>query len=265
VELGTLEDRVLAVGDMAVIVPRNAEGTKRMVASEAITSGNPVYAAASGKVAASGTVYCGTALEAATANNDEIEVLPGPNTDISTALSGTSAPTFEVDNDSAIPKIALASYVGGSGDYTTTLKPEATLSADNTITVPEANGDVLAALALAQTLTNKTLGAGTKTAIVDVTAAGSGQGTAAALTAGVMNNVTAGDGTKCVVLPAAEAGLIVEIYHAVATVALPVFPASGDTISGGSANAAVNMEGKTGARFVCIDATNWSAIFTANT
>jgi hypothetical protein len=53
-----------------------------MVAAGAITAGAPVFAAASGKIASSGTVFVGTALEAAGANNDVIEVLRGPNTDI---------------------------------------------------------------------------------------------------------------------------------------------------------------------------------------
>jgi hypothetical protein len=53
-----------------------------MVALTAITAGNPVYAAASGKIAATGTVFVGTALEAATADGDVIEVLRGPNTDL---------------------------------------------------------------------------------------------------------------------------------------------------------------------------------------
>jgi hypothetical protein len=54
----------------------DAEGTSKMVASAAITSGNKVYAAAGGKVAASGTKLIGTALDTATGNNSVIEVLP---------------------------------------------------------------------------------------------------------------------------------------------------------------------------------------------
>jgi hypothetical protein len=83
VALGTMEYRALSTNEQGTVRLRTAPGTQLMVASGAITAGNPVYAAASGKVAASGTVYCGTALEAATADGDLIEVLPGPNTDLS--------------------------------------------------------------------------------------------------------------------------------------------------------------------------------------
>jgi hypothetical protein len=67
-----------------------------MVASEAITKGNAVYAAAGGKVAATGSVYEGTALEAAGANNDVIEVLPGPNTDVAASTFAGSAKVARV-------------------------------------------------------------------------------------------------------------------------------------------------------------------------
>jgi hypothetical protein len=46
-----------------------------MIASGAITAGNSVYAAAAGKIAASGTIVLGTALESSTADGDVIEVL----------------------------------------------------------------------------------------------------------------------------------------------------------------------------------------------
>lgn len=74
VELGTMENAALAAGPATVRL-RSAKGTCKMVASGAITSGVTVYAAANGKIASSGTVVVGTALEAATANNDVIEVL----------------------------------------------------------------------------------------------------------------------------------------------------------------------------------------------
>ena len=90
VELGTMEFPALAAGDATVRL-RTAQGTRKMVALVAITAGDPVYAAAGGKVAATGSVYCGTALEAATADNDVIEVLPGPNTDVAATTFAGSA------------------------------------------------------------------------------------------------------------------------------------------------------------------------------
>jgi hypothetical protein len=99
----------------------------------------------------------------------------------------------------------------------------------------------------------------------DVAAAGSNQATGPTLPYPV-NNVTAGDGTKVVVLPAIrKAGQVCYVYHSVATVGLPVYPASGAAINGGSSNAAVTIEGKTLAIFTATSATNWAAIYTANT
>jgi hypothetical protein len=235
-----------------------------MVASGAITAGNPIYAAANGKIAGSGSIYEGIALETATADGDVIEVMSTPNTDVSSTITGTNAASFEVDADASTPKLKLQGQSGGSGDYTTTLQPESTLSADNAITVPEADGDTLAALALAQTLTNKTLGDGLKLGdIAAVAAAGSAQGDAGDLT-GVVNNVSGADGTKGVVLPAAAAGLVVLVYSSVATNGLKVYPASGDDINDGSTDAAVTIEGKTFALFVALDATTWAAMYTAD-
>lgn len=97
-----------------------------------------------------------------------------------------------------------------------------------------------------------------------VAASGSSQATATALTYR-NNNVTAADGTKGVILPTAAAGMIVVVYNSVATNGLPVYPATGAAINGGSANAAVTIEGKTLAIFVATSTTNWGAIYTANT
>lgn len=90
VELGTMEYPAVAAG-AATVRLRTAQGTRKMVALVAITAGDPVYAAAGGKVAATGTVFCGTALEAATADNDVIEVLSGPNTDIAAHFANSGA------------------------------------------------------------------------------------------------------------------------------------------------------------------------------
>lgn len=73
--VGTLERPAFAAADIVPVRVRNAEGTRIMIASEAITAGNYVYAAASGKVAADGSIAEGIALTAATADGDQIEVL----------------------------------------------------------------------------------------------------------------------------------------------------------------------------------------------
>lgn len=98
-----------------------------------------------------------------------------------------------------------------------------------------------------------------------VAAAGNSQSTATELPY-PGNHVTAGDGTKGVRLPVPKkAGQFCLVYHSVTTVALPVYPHSGGTINGGSANAAVNMEGLTTSLFWASTTTNWATIFTANT
>jgi hypothetical protein len=90
VELGTMEYPAPAAG-VATVRLRTAMGTAKMVASKAIAAGVAVYAAASGKISDTGTVFVGNALEAAGADGDVIEVLRGPNTDISAgALAGSA-------------------------------------------------------------------------------------------------------------------------------------------------------------------------------
>jgi hypothetical protein len=100
--------------------------------------------------------------------------------------------------------------------------------------------------------------------VASVAAAGSAQGDAAALV-GRLNIVTAADGTKGVILPAAIAGIEVDVYNSVATNGLKIYPASGDDINDGSQDAAITIEGKTHAKFVAVDTTTWAAIFTVNT
>lgn len=207
-ELGTLEEAAFGSASPAVVSYRfrNSQGTRLMIASEAITAPNEVYAAANGKVAASGTRLVGSARTSATADGDIIEVLPVGEASNATADGGTTASAFEVDSDSSTPKIALAGQTGGTGDFTTTLKPESTLSGDNAIIVPEADGDTLTANALAQSLTNKTLGDGTKDtrAAVSLTA-NTDSGAASSITAGVQQVTVAGvtnDANDWIVLPA---------------------------------------------------------------
>ena len=67
-----------ASGDVVGVVFANKPGTAKMVASKAISAGALVYSAAAGKIsdaAATGSFIEGIAIEAATADNDVIEVL----------------------------------------------------------------------------------------------------------------------------------------------------------------------------------------------
>lgn len=131
VELGTMDNPATAAGPATVRL-RTAPGTCKMVASAAITAGVTVYAAAGGKIAASGTVIVGTALEGATADNDVIEVLrhadaapvfvaqtvaaDDSQTAVNTVLPGSSAVYVDDalnDADDYIVLPALASVPNG--------------------------------------------------------------------------------------------------------------------------------------------------------
>lgn len=73
-EIGTLGRRALAANEAVPVVPRGEAGVRYMVASGAISQYAQVYAAASGKIASSGTLIRGVALDAATADGDIIRV-----------------------------------------------------------------------------------------------------------------------------------------------------------------------------------------------
>ena len=66
-------------------------GSHKCVASGTISAGQKVYAAAGGKVAASGTLIVGTALDAATADGSVIEVLPHLGYQQSSSSSSSSS------------------------------------------------------------------------------------------------------------------------------------------------------------------------------
>jgi len=77
-EIGTLEED--ATGDLHVVRVRlrTATGTRKMIAAAAITAGADCFTAAAGKVSVSASTafLLGSALEAAAADGDIIEVLP---------------------------------------------------------------------------------------------------------------------------------------------------------------------------------------------
>jgi hypothetical protein len=74
--IGVNEEAVITANKRVTLTLVTAEGTRKMVASGAITGGNRVYAAADGEVASSGTIGEGVALETVTTDQDFIEVLP---------------------------------------------------------------------------------------------------------------------------------------------------------------------------------------------
>ncbi len=74
--LGTLEVATTTVDQVGSVRLWNAEGTRQMVADGAISANADVFAAADGKITASGSVKIGVAMQAASIDGDIIEVLP---------------------------------------------------------------------------------------------------------------------------------------------------------------------------------------------
>lgn len=78
--VGTVENPSTAADEKIGVRINSAVGSRKCVASGAITVGDPVFCGASGKVSSTGAVRYGIALEAATADNDVIEVLVSGDT-----------------------------------------------------------------------------------------------------------------------------------------------------------------------------------------
>ena len=77
-EIGTATEATFAAGEVVAVRLRTATGTHKMIAVEALAAGATVYTETAGKVqdTAQATAFqVGTALEAATADGDVIEVL----------------------------------------------------------------------------------------------------------------------------------------------------------------------------------------------
>lgn len=72
--LGTIDNTETSTGVAQTVLLLGKGSTKKVVASEAISAGAKVFQAASGKVAAGGTLFIGYALTAAAADNDIIEL-----------------------------------------------------------------------------------------------------------------------------------------------------------------------------------------------
>ena len=91
--------------------------------------------------------------------------------------------------------------------------------------------------------------------ITTLSAAGTTQGTATALTEPV-NVVTGGTANQGVVLPTAAAGLTIVVQNTT-SVDLKLYPNSSDTINGGSADAAITLPANTTITVTCKNATDW--------
>lgn len=106
--------------------------------------------------------------------------------------------------------------------------------------------------------TNTTLSGTLKLSIsASVAAAGTTQGAGTVLTAttNIVTSCTASS-AEAVVLPGAAAGLFIKVINTTA-VAVKIFPASGDNIDTGSANASITLAPYTSYSLSAKDATTW--------
>ena len=228
-ELGTMESACTAAGPCTVRL-RTATGTAKFVANGAITKNDPVYAAAAGKVASSGTVRVGTALETVTADGDVIEVVRTKEDSDAAAAGGTTAAAFTVDTDGGTPKISIGA--GGTGDYKATLLPPTTLTADRTFTLVGDANATLVNVATSQTLTNKTLTSPVVNTpvILDKHEAHTSGDTLTAAESGSTHTNTGASGAITIVLPAATVGQWY-CFHVGAAQELRLDPNGSETIS----------------------------------
>jgi hypothetical protein len=105
VSIGTMEFPCLAAGPCTVRM-RSAQGTRKMVAVDAITAGNAAYAAAAGKISATGSVYEGVAMETSANDGDVIEVMPAVQVDL-VAAAGITLPTVTYNGATTVNKIIV--------------------------------------------------------------------------------------------------------------------------------------------------------------
>jgi hypothetical protein len=241
-------------------------GTVKMTASGVIAIGATVYAAAAGKIADAGTIIEGRALEAAGADGDIIEVIPMHNRDVSTATTGTTAATFQVDSDLGKPRAGLKSQTGGTGDFVAYINAPATLGADRIFTlVGDANANIVNE-ATAQTLTNKTLTApvigGMPTwshTVTPVAAAGSTVADAAALPDTLIAHITSDGAGKGVLLPAVTGAGVMRIVVNNSSTAAEIYAESGGTINGAAADASMVIPASKGVLCISTAAKTWIA------
>jgi len=258
--IGVQQVPSLATTDKVAIKCCNAPGTVKMTANEAITAGANVYAAAAGKVASTGTIIEGQTLEAAGADGDIIEVVPLNNRDVSTASTGTTAATFQVDSDVGKPRAGLKSQTGGTGDYVAYLQAPATLTGNRTYTGPADADDTLVGAAAAQTLTNKTL---TEPkfghTVTPVAAAGSTIADAAALADTFITHITSDGAAKGVKLPAVTTAGVVRIVVNDSSTAAELYAESTGTVNGAAADASMVIPASKGLLCISTAAKTWIA------
>jgi hypothetical protein len=212
-----------------------------MVAGGVIAAGVPVYAAASGKVADSGTVIVGVSLSAAGADNDIIEVVDIAPTTISNP--GVAASTFNAHT-----------ILQATADNT----PVALTVGEQAVVGRVTSGNIVA-LTAAQlwTILNDAISSRLLVA-TPVAAAGSTVADAGQLGTADVVFITSDGAAKGVKLPTGVAGMVIEVVNNSGTAA-ELYAASGGTVNGLAADASVVVPASKGLRCFCTAADTWIA------
>lgn len=118
-DIGTIEEASFADGDKVTVRTYNAEGSRKMVASAAITQFAKVYGAAGGKVSSTANgAPKGIALAAASGDGSIIEVLPMPalglRVDFGQATTVTASDTIATGLSEVVA--VVASFDDNPGD-----------------------------------------------------------------------------------------------------------------------------------------------------
>lgn len=234
--IGTVPDEADAAELWVEVALLGKGPTKKMVASEAIGAGVLVYAAASGKIATTGTQCVGVSLIAASADADILEVLdiaPQPSPGIAASLYDAHTILYATtDNTPAALTIAASRIVGR-----------------------KATGNI-SAMTGAETRTVMT-GTDNITAAT-VAAAGSTVADAGQLAASAVVRITSDLATKGVKLPTGVAGMVIDVINTSGTAA-ELYAASGGTVNGLAADASVVVPASKGVRCFCTAADTWTA------
>lgn len=184
---------------------------------------------------------------------------PLPSAATSAAVSGQVLQVFgngEICQIEAGEALAIGDYVTPGADGVAMKAIGGTAYYGQALHVCAAAGEMVDVLLMRGTL---------PTPSTSIASAGSTAANSTALTANTRHSVSGADGTKGVTLPAAVAGMYVDVYNEHATNGLKIWPATGDDVNDGTTDAAITIEGKTLARLYALDGTTWAAQFTVNT
>lgn len=238
---------------MCPVIPVNAQGIDYVVASGPVSKGAQVFGAASGKVTGSANAnLVGIALDAATADGDIVRVVRVGV--VATSAASTTSTTFLVAATGGGATIGLDSN-SATGAFGAVISPP-TLTADRRWIGVDAS-DTIVFVAAAQTLTNKSLTLA-KVAVnnTPVAAAGNAAGNATAIGAQDTVTISSDSAAKGVKLLTGVAGQVVTLINTTAT-ACKLYPASGGTLSGLTADAPVTIAASHIVKCHCLAADTW--------